>query len=140
MLWFEMRRQAGAHVRLGKLTGLFQSSPAPASLIKCSVCFIITVEEIFVSGKTISDSNRHAIRADKGLYNHSFHFPNPRVKRLTKACVIALLLLSSLLVSIQSLTMVSNHLTEKKSSHSALYHHLRLLLSPKGSPSRMAAF
>lgn len=65
-------------------------------------------------GTTIFDSNRHAEGADKGLYNHSFHFPNPRVKRLTKACVIALLLLSSLLVSIQSLTMVSNHLTEKE--------------------------
>lgn len=101
---------------------------------------IITVEDIFVLGKTIFDSNRHAERADKSLYNHSFHFPNPRVKGLTKACVIALLLLSSLLVSIQSLTMVSNHLTEKKSSHSALYHHLRLLHFPEGSLSGTTAF
>lgn len=118
----------------------FVTSRALLPLIKCTMYFIITAEEIFVLGKTIFDSNRHARRADKGLYNHSLHSLNPRVKQLTKACVIALLLLSSLLVSIQSLTMVSNHLTEKKSSHSALYRHLRPLFSPKGSLSRMAAF
>ncbi|XP_005471841.1 CD226 antigen isoform X2 [Oreochromis niloticus] len=40
----------------------------------------------------------------------------------------------------QGLTMVSNHLTEEKSSHSAPYHHLRPFLTPTGSVSGMAAF
>lgn len=50
---------------------------------------IITVEEIFVLAITVFDSNNHA--EDKGPCNRSFYFSNPRVKRLTKAFVIALL-------------------------------------------------
>lgn len=52
---------------------------------------IITVEEIFVLAITVFDSNNHAEDKTKGRVIVLFYFSNPRVKRLTKAFVIALL-------------------------------------------------